>query len=139
MVRTVPLSLGGRERNLRFALSAWAALEDHGTDMQAATHALRGSGKPPSMKSVALLLWSMLQEDDDPKTGVPPTIREVRSWVDGDNFAEVMSKVGDALRLAFPPKPEEPVADPPPGVGTGSAPSASPTAPSASLPTSSGA
>src|SRR5260370_5390505 len=98
-VRFVPIILGGQERQLRFALSAWAAVEDHGYDLQGLLDALHGNGngKRLSLKAVRVVLWAMLQEEED-----PPTLKEVGRWVDGDNFSDVMAKAGEAMRLAFP-------------------------------------
>jgi hypothetical protein len=129
-VRGVPLVLGGKDWVLRCTLGAMAAVEDHGTTWTDALQQLQGA--QPSMRAAQLIIWAMLQ-DADPG----PSLREVGSWVDPENFPIVLTAVGDALRAAFP-------ADkgggqrPPMGRGTGTRSSVSPTVPLPSSPVPSG-
>lgn len=120
-VRYVYLKLGEREWRLRFAMSAWIALEDHGYgSLEAFFETLRAS--PPSMKSIAVGLWAMLQDEDD-----APSLKDVARLIEPENMPEVLSKMGEAIGAAFP-KPKENGSPPQAGRGTGKRPSASPTA-----------
>lgn len=120
-VRFVVLTAGGREWRLRFAMSAWAALEDSGYgSLEAFFAALQKS--PPSLKGIAVGLWAMLQEEDD-----PPTLREVKKWIDSETMPDILAKMGEAIAAAFP-KPPENASPPLEGRGTGMRSSASPTA-----------
>lgn len=96
---------------LRLDLGAMAALEDRGVSVESLVDKL-GSGTF-SPKSMLLILWAMLQGEDN-----PPSQKDVGLWVDGENFQAVTEKIGEALKLAFPEKPEKP-ADPRRGAGTG--------------------
>lgn len=129
-VRGVPLTLGTKEWTLRCTLGAMAAVEDHGVTWTNALQQLQGT--QPSMRAAQLVIWAMLQDGES-----PPSLREVGSWVDPENFATVLTAVSEALRAAFP-------ADvggdtrPRTGRGTGPRSSGSPTAPSNSRPITSG-
>lgn len=126
-VRAVPLTLGGREWSLRCTLGAMAAVEDRGHTWSSLLERLKSS--PVSLQVAHLLIWALLQDDDD-----PPTLKQVGRWVDPSNLPEVLAAVGDALRAAFPPT-AEPV-DPRSGRGNGSRSADSPSArsPSTLLP-----
>lgn len=121
-IRAVACVLDGSERMLRLDLGAMAALEDRGISVESLVDKL-GSGNF-SPKSIQLILWAMLQGGEN-----PPSLKAVGALVDGENFQYVAAKIGEALRLAFPEKPDKPV-DPPVGAGIGVPSSASPPAPS---------
>lgn len=110
-IRAVACFLNGSEHLLRLDLGAMAALEDRGVSVESLVDKLSSGTFSP--KSMQLILWAMLQGED-----TPPSQKAVGSWVDGENFAAVAEKIGEALRLAFPEKPEKP-ADPLVGAGTG--------------------
>lgn len=99
-IRDTLVALGGGEHRLRWSLSAWAAVEDYGYTMDSI---LGDMAKTLSMKAVSICLWAMLQEED-PR----PSLAQVRSWVDGENFGVVVAKMGDAIRAAFPEAPPNP-------------------------------
>ena|SRR5690242_13096034 len=126
-VRSVPITLDGKEWALRCTLGAMAAVEDHGTTWQDLLEQLKGP--KPSLKATQMVIWAMLQPG--------PSMDEVGTWVDPGNFADVLEAVSNALRSAFPP--EKPNGRPPKGRGTGTVSSVSPTAHSVSTPTPSGA
>lgn len=105
-----------REYMLRLDLGAMAALEDRGISVESIVEKLAAGKFSP--KSMQLILWAMLQGED-----VPPSLKQVGALVDGDNFQMVAEKIGEALRLAFPEKPEK-SPDPRAGAGTGARPSA---------------
>lgn len=119
-VRAVPLQLGGRDWQLRCTLGAMAAVEDRGQTWSGLLERLKQT--PPSMQVAQLLIWALLQDDDD-----PPTLKAVGRWIDPGNLPEVLEAVGMALRAAFPASPEA-KADPPPARGTGSRSADSPSA-----------
>ena len=119
-VKAVFCQLNGHELSLRLDLGAMAALEDQGYAIDDIVAHLQ-EGKL-SAKRLRLLLWAMLQNTDP-----PPSLTQVGAWVDGSNFTQVVGKIGEALRLAFPEREESPPG-PPAGAGTGEPPSASPTA-----------
>lgn len=118
-LRAVPLSLGGREWDLRCTLGAMAAVEDRGQTWNGLLERLKAS--PPSMQVAQLLIWALLQDDDN-----PPTLKEVGRWVDPGNLPVVLEAVGSALRAAFPATESKP--DPRPARGTGSRSADSPSA-----------
>lgn len=121
-VRAVACRLNGSEHMLRLDLGAMAALEDRGVSVESIVEKLSGGTFSP--KSMQLILWAMLQGEEN-----PPSLKEVGALVDGGNFHPVVEKIGEALRLAFPEKGETPP-DPPVGAGTGAQSSASPLVPS---------
>lgn len=124
-VRAVPCQLNGHELMLRLDMGAMAALEDHGCDLESLVGSLQ-TGKF-SAKRIQLLLWAMLQGEEP-----APTLKEVGRWVDGSNFALVVERIGEALRLAFPESAKESPPGPPAAAGTGAPSSGSPPAPSPS-------
>jgi len=126
-VRSVPITLDGREWALRCTLGAMAAVEDHGTKWADLLEQLKGPS--PSLKATQMVIWAMLQPG--------PSMDEVGSWVDPGNFGTVLEAVSEALRSAFPP--EKPNGRPPKGRGIGTVSSVSPTARLDSSPTPSGA
>ncbi len=130
-VRAVPLTLGGREWQLRCTLGAMAAVEDRGQTWSSLLERLKET--PPSLRVTQLLIWALLQDHDD-----PPTVAQVGRWVDPANLPEVLEAVGSALRAAFPEKPKEVKSDPPLAPGTGSRSANSPLARSPSRPIPSG-
>lgn len=121
-IRAVVCQLNGSEHMLRLDLGAMAALEDRGVSIDSIVSTLAAGTFSP--KSMQLILWAMLQGEEN-----PPSLKTIGSLVDGDNFLAVTEKIGEALRLAFPEKPDKP-ADPPLGVGIGASPSVSQPAPS---------
>lgn len=114
-VRAVACDLGGGEHLLRLDLGAMAALEDRGVSIESLMDKLGGGTFSP--KSVGLILWAMLQGEEP-----APSLKQVGTWVDGENFQYVSEKIGEALKLAFPEKVDK--SDPPRGAGTGKQPSA---------------
>lgn len=112
--RNVVVQLGGAERVLRCDLGAWAAIEDHGYQLQDLLAQLNRDGKV-SFKALRILLWGML--------GNGTTLEDVGHWVTGENFAAVLERVGEALRDAFP---EEAASAGNPPRGSGPPASASP-------------
>lgn len=110
-VRAVPVTLNGQEHLLRLDMGAMAALEDQGYEVEELIGFL-GSGKL-SAKRLRVLLWGMLQHEDN-----PPTLKEVGRWVDGENFTHVVGKISETLALAFP-KPSKESPGPQHGVGIG--------------------
>jgi hypothetical protein len=129
-VRGVPLTLGGREWTLRCTLGAMAAVEDHGTTWPQMLEQLKGDH--PSMRAAQLVIWAMMQDSD-----TPPSVREVGSWVDPENFPAVLLAASEALRAAFPTEKGD-TKGPPRGRGTGTISNVSPTAPSVLSPVPSG-
>ena len=129
-VRGVPLMLGGRDWLLRCTLGSMAAVEDHGTTWTEALKQLQGG--VPSMRAAQLVIWAMLQDTES-----PPSLRDIGSWVDPQNFADVLTAVSEALRAAFPAETGD-SPRPPRGRGTGTRSNGSPTAPSVSSPVTSG-
>lgn len=109
----VTVNLGGVEHVLRFRLRAWAALEDRGFRLDDVIAELN-SGKL-NFKAFEALLWAMLQHEQP-----PPSVGQVGEWVGGENFPEVIAKIGEAMRDAFPPGPPTPA----PSLGAGSGPEA---------------
>jgi hypothetical protein len=102
--RDVICTLGGQTRTLRFSLSAWVAAERAGYKIDALMQQITEL----SMVATATCIWAMLQ-DEVP----PPTLAQVTSWIDGENFAEIVTQMGEALRVAFPSPPSPPSAAPP--------------------------
>lgn len=115
-IRAVALELNGSEHLLRLDLGAMAALEDRGVSIESLMDKLGGGNFSP--KSMGLILWAMLQGEDE-----APSLKQVGTWVDGENFGYVAEKIGETLRLAFPEKVDK-SQDPPKGAGTGARPSA---------------
>lgn len=130
-IRRVLVELGGQERELRFGLGAWAALGDHGLDIdQLFTEA--AEGRSWSFRTIQRVVWAMLQTEN----GQSPTMEQVGYWVDGRNLSLVTMKMREALQDAMPVAE---TTDPPPGAaGIGASPGGSPSAPSDSNPMSSG-
>lgn len=118
-VRAVACQLNGSVHMLRLDLGAMAALEDRGISVEAIVDKLAGEAFSP--KSMQLILWAMLQGEEE-----PPTLKAIGSLVDGENFNAVAERIGEALRLAFPEKNPKAPPDPLAGAGTGALPSASP-------------
>lgn len=116
-IREVGITLGGQSHVLRCDLGAWAAVEDQGIDFLSLLAELQsnGNGKPKiSFRRVRLLLWALL-DAEQPR----PSVEQVSRWVTGENFPDVMEKLGEALRDAFPAKEgsaNPPAAGPGPGL-----------------------
>lgn len=111
----VTVNLGGADHVLRFRLRAWAALEDRGFKLDDVIAELN-SGKL-NFKAFEALLWAMLQHEKP-----APSVEQVGEWVGGENFPEVIAKIGEAMRDAFPaPDPPMPALA---NVGAGSGPEA---------------
>lgn len=120
-IRQVLLELGGQERELRFGLGAWAALEDHGIAIDALTEDVQG-GKLMRFKTVQRIIWAMLQSEN----GSSPTYFQVGLWIDGRNFAQVVEKMREAFRDGVATEgPSPPLPD---AAGTGAPPGGSPSA-----------
>jgi len=115
MIGDVIVRLGEQDHVLRFRLRAWAAVEDRGFQLDQIMNEMQG-GKL-NFKAMEALLWAMLQHENP-----PPSIPQVGEWVGGDNFAEVVAKIGDAIRGAFPPANPPTPAPVTPGTGSGPAP-----------------
>lgn len=119
------ITLGGKERTLRFDLGEWEAVETQGVTLEELLDQFQ-AGKSLSFKAVRILVWAMLSRD-----GV--TVEDVRQWVTGQNFLVVMKAVGEVLRETFPkeaaPKAGDPTGSPSPSAspesGNGSTPTAS--------------
>lgn len=127
--RRVMLELGGQERELRFGLGAWAALEDHGVTIDDVFAQVE---QRMPFRTVQRLLWAMLQTEN----GQSPTMTDVGQWVDLRNFEAVVAKAKEAIRDGMP----EGSSTPPLGVGgSGAPPADSPLAPFSSPPSNSGA
>lgn len=105
MGRDVVITLNGHEHTLRFSLSAWSAAESQGFKLDPLFQGL----KDLSMQAVGVCLWAMLQEET-PR----PSLVDVQSWVNGENFAQVMEKMGEAIRVSFPSPPSPSTAAPSP-------------------------
>lgn len=117
-IRAVPVELGGRSMALRFDMEAMAAVEDKGFELDEIL-AYMSTGKL-SAKRLRVLLWAMLQHEND-----APSEKDVGSWVDGENFVDVVAKIGETLKLAFPKAKAGDSAGPQNGAGTGTHSSAS--------------
>lgn len=111
----VRIELGGRDRELRFRLRAWSALEDQGFSLDDMLERMRGGGF--NLKALQVLLWAMLRHESP-----APSLDEVGDWVGGDNVEMVTAKLGEAIKGAFPADPP-PVAAP---VGSGTGPEPAP-------------
>lgn len=114
----VRLELGGAERDLRFRLLAWAALEDQGYLLQDVLDQIQ-AGKI-SFKALQVLIWAMCQHQKP-----APSMGDIGEWVGMDNCEEIIAKVGEAIRDASPDPPDPPAARPAP-TGAGPAPDSSP-------------
>ena len=116
MVGDATIHLGGQERILRFRLLAWAKLEDRGYPLTEVVERLQVGTL--NFKLVLSLLWAGLQHEKP-----APTWEEVGEWVGGENFSDVVSRLGEAIKHAFPPgdptNPPDPVLATA-GTGTGS-------------------
>ena len=114
-VHRVTLQLGGVEHALILNLKALSAIEDAGY-AKVGDLLDRLTSDHFSFKALQTVIWAALQHEKP-----PPSFDAVGEWVDGD-YAEVVEKVGELIRLAFP---EGKQSENPPGRGTG-APSSAP-------------
>lgn len=106
-VRTTPflLELGGKMRELRYDLNAFAELEKRFGNVDAALAELQKG----SLQSVKMILWTGLIHQEaviDPITGEPEryniTPYQVGSWVDPGSLAEVGNTLSKALEAVLP-------------------------------------
>lgn len=91
----VTLELGGQVRTLRFAMSAWEALEESGHPIRDFLPQLQET--PLLMQTIHRCVWAMLQGAEG-----GPSYGEVAEWIDMHNFADVVAKMGEAIRDGSP-------------------------------------
>lgn len=106
----VTIELGGKERELKYDLNAFAELENKFGSVEKAMLDLQKG----SMQSVKLILWAGLIHQEaiiDEKTGEPSgyniTPYQVGAWVDPRMLASMTQKLGEAIKTAMPDNIEE--------------------------------
>lgn len=106
----VKLELGGKERELKYDLNAFAELENRFGSVEAAMEDLQKG----SMQSVKMILWAGLIHEEaiiDDKTGEPTgyniTPYQVGAWIDPRMLAEMTQKLSEAMKAAMPDNIEE--------------------------------
>lgn len=87
----VKVTLGGRQRTLRYDLNALAELEE-----ATGTSLAELQSKTVGLRFLRALVWAgLLHQEPD------LTQREVGAWIDGENLQEVQDAAVKALTAAF--------------------------------------
>ncbi len=95
--KPIELDLGGKKRNLRFDLNAFAELEEYYGTIDGAMEALEKG----SIKALRAIIWAgLLHEEPELKPS------DVGSWIDIQDLPAFSETLGQALTAALP-APEE--------------------------------
>lgn len=102
----VLVELGGRERELKFDLNAYAELEKKFGSVEIAMKTLEKG----NMASIKTIVWAALiheeanLDEDGELIGYKITPFKVGSWIDTGNLPEVSAKLSSALGGSLPAK-----------------------------------
>jgi hypothetical protein len=91
--KSFPITLGEKERNVKFDLNAFIELEDKYGSID---HALKELDKG-NIKAIRTILWAGLIHEDETLTE-----KQIGKWVDFENLQAVAEGLGKGLVAAMP-------------------------------------
>jgi hypothetical protein len=91
--KSFPLTLGEKNRNIKFDLNAFIELEDKYGSIDSALKELDNG----NIKAIRTILWAGLIHEDESLTE-----KQIGKWVDFENLSSVAESLGKGLVAAMP-------------------------------------